>query len=118
MNLRTSKSTLAECDDSSDAASSSCPDSYNDHDMFGVCEAEGSCRSFVEVDPRADEKEVEQLARKETTDVRVWRLVVMAAMAGAATLVSTGGYLFLRKEEDNDFVKSVSIWSTGYKREG
>jgi hypothetical protein len=109
MNSRTSKSTLAECDDSSDAVSSACPDSYNDHDMFGVCEAEGSCRSFEEVDPRADEKEVEQLARKETTDVRVWRLVVMAAMVGAATLVSTGGYLFLRNEEDNDFVKSVSI---------
>jgi hypothetical protein len=109
MTLRTSKSTLPECDDSSDAASS-CPDSYDDQDMFGVCEAEGSCHSFVEADPRADEKEVEQMARKETTDVRVWRLVVMAAMVGAATLVSTGAYMFLRKEEENDFVKSVSIW--------
>jgi hypothetical protein len=34
----------------------------------------------------------------------------MAAMVGAATLVSTGAYMFLRKEEENDFVKSVSIW--------
>jgi hypothetical protein len=104
-----SKLTLPECDDSSGDAAS-CNESYDDHDMFGKCEAEGSCQSFVEVDPRAEEKEVEQLARRETTDVRVWRLVVMAAMVGAATLVSTGAYIVLRKEEVNDFNKSVSIW--------
>jgi hypothetical protein len=76
-----------------------------------VCEAEGSCKSFEEVDPRADEKEVEQLARRETMDVRVWRLVVLAAMVGAAILVSTGAYMLLVNEEDNDFVESVSIYN-------
>jgi hypothetical protein len=107
---RVSKSTLPECYDSSGDAAS-CNESYDDHDMFGKCgEAEGSCQSFVEVDPRAEEKEVERLARRETTDVRVWRLVVVAAMVGAATLVSTGAYIILRKEEVNDFDKSVSIW--------
>jgi hypothetical protein len=106
MKLGVSKSISPESDD----GSASCPKSYDDHDMFGVCEAEGSCRSFEEADERADEKEVEQLARRETTDVRIWRLVVLAAMVGAATLVSTGAYVFLRKEEHDDFVKSVSIW--------
>jgi hypothetical protein len=48
--------------------------------------------------------------RRETTDVRVWRLVVLAAMVGTATLVSTGSFVFLRKEEHDDFVESVSIW--------
>jgi hypothetical protein len=48
--------------------------------------------------------------RRETADVRVWRLVVLAAMAGTATLVSTGLFLFLRKKEHDGFVESVSIW--------
>jgi hypothetical protein len=107
MKSRMSTSTPLESDDSS---GSSYPASYDDDDMFGVCEAEGSCRSFGEADSRADEKEVEQLARRETTDVRVWRLVVLAAMVGAATLVSTGAYMLLRNEEENDFVESVSIY--------
>jgi hypothetical protein len=109
MKSRKGTSTPRESDDSS--GSDSFPESYDDNDMFGVCEAEGSCKSFEEVDPRADEKEVEQLARRETMDVRVWRLVVLAAMVGAAILVSTGAYMLLVNEEDNDFVESVSIYN-------
>jgi hypothetical protein len=74
-------------------------------DMFGV--SEGSCSSFTEADPFDEEKEVKEMTRKETTDVRVWRLVILAAMVGAATLVSTGTYIFLRKAEDDNFVDSV-----------
>jgi hypothetical protein len=107
MKWRLSKSTLpVESDDSSDPGS--CPEScYDDN------ETEGSVRSLGEADPRADEKEVEQLARRETIDVRVWRLVVLAAMVGTATMVSTGAYIFLRKQEHDDFVESVSTWYNG-----
>jgi hypothetical protein len=54
-------------------------------------------------------KEVHKLAQKETTRVRMGKLLVLVSILAAAALVSTGTYIFLKKEEDDDYNDSVSI---------
>jgi hypothetical protein len=51
-------------------------------------------------------KEVEDMARIETKNMRAWKLVVFLTIVATATLVSTGTYIFLKDDEDSDFKES------------
>jgi hypothetical protein len=52
---------------------------------------------------RDEHAEIHQLARRETRRVRVWRRNVFLVLAGAAALVTTLTYLFLRNQEEKIF---------------
>jgi hypothetical protein len=65
--------------------------------------------SEKEEDERDEVKEVHKLAQKETARVRMGKLLVLVSILATAALVSTGTYIFLKKEEDADYNKSVSI---------
>ena len=56
----------------------------------------------------AEATKVKEAAKKETSFMRVFKGVVLLSIFLAATLVSTGSYLLLTKEEDDDFAESVS----------
>jgi hypothetical protein len=65
--------------------------------------------SEKEEDERDEVKEVHKLAQKETARVRMGKLLVLVSILATAALVSTGTYIFLKKEEDADYNKSVRI---------
>jgi hypothetical protein len=65
--------------------------------------------SEKEEDERDEVKEVHKLAQKETARVRMGKLLVLVSILATAALVSTGTYIFLKKEEDDDYNDSVSF---------
>jgi hypothetical protein len=48
-------------------------------------------------------KEVEEMAKMETQNMRVWKYVVTLTVLVTAILVSAGTYIFLKGEEDSNF---------------
>ena len=54
-------------------------------------------------------QEVRAVAKSEYEGVRLWKLIVLLLMAITAVLVSTGTYIFLRREEDDDYTDSVRL---------
>jgi hypothetical protein len=58
---------------------------------------------------RDEVKEVKRLAHKETSHVRLGKLLVLVSILATAALVSTGTYIVLKDQEDDDFTHSVSI---------
>jgi hypothetical protein len=65
--------------------------------------------SEKEEDERDEVKEVHKIAQKETARVRMGKLLVLVSILASAALVSTGTYIILKKEEDDDYNNSVSI---------
>jgi hypothetical protein len=65
--------------------------------------------SEIEEEERDEVKEVHKLAQRETARVRMGKLLVLVSILATAALVSTGTYIFLKKEEDDDYNNSVSI---------
>jgi hypothetical protein len=59
-------------------------------------------------DARDEIKEVHRRAQKETTRVRMGKLLVLLSILVTAAIVSTGTYILLKKEEDNAYEDSVS----------
>jgi hypothetical protein len=53
-------------------------------------------------------KEVEEMAKKETKIMRVWKCVVFFTILATATLVSSGTYIFLQDDEDSSFEESYN----------
>ena len=51
--------------------------------------------------------EVRAMAKHETQGVRLWKIVVLLLMSATAAVVSAGTYIFLRAEEDDDYIESV-----------
>jgi hypothetical protein len=51
-------------------------------------------------------KEVQEMAKKETKNMRVWKVVVSITVLLTAILVSTGTYIFLEGDEDSNFEDS------------
>jgi hypothetical protein len=49
------------------------------------------------------------LARKETKNVLVWKLVVLVMLLVTSAMVCAGTYIILNKAEDTDYQDSVSI---------
>jgi hypothetical protein len=60
-------------------------------------------------DSRDEVKEVHKRARKETTRVRMGKLLVLLSILVTAAIVSAGTYILLKKEEDNAYEDSVSV---------
>ena len=56
-----------------------------------------------------EEKEIKEIARKETRSVRRWRLIVVSLMAITGGILSTVTYRLLRGENTDDYLDAVSI---------
>lgn len=54
-------------------------------------------------------KEVEQMSKKETNNMRAWKLIVVLTIIVTASLVSAGTYIFLKQNEDSTYDESVSL---------
>ena len=85
-------------------------------DTSDYSNAASSVVSFFsdENDPRSarkaleNEKElVEELTKKETRKVKIWRRNVFIVLGLTAALVTTMTYIFLRKQDGDDFDSSV-----------
>jgi hypothetical protein len=59
-------------------------------------------------DARDEVKEVHKRARKETTRVRMGKLLVLLSILVTAAIVSAGTYILLKKDEDDAYEDSVS----------
>jgi hypothetical protein len=57
-------------------------------------------------------KEVEEMAKIETKNMRRWKLVVFLTILATATLVSTGTYMFLKDDEDSSFEESYNSFAS------
>jgi hypothetical protein len=57
-------------------------------------------------------KEVEDMARKETKNMRAWKVVVFLTILALATLVSAGTYMFLKTDEDSSFEESYDAFAS------
>jgi hypothetical protein len=57
-------------------------------------------------------KEVEEMARIETKNMRAWKLVVFLTILAVATLVSAGTHIFLKGDEDSSFEESYNSFAS------
>lgn len=57
---------------------------------------------------RDEEKEIQKIIRKETKDVLLWREIVTGMLVITAALVTVTAYIFLSREELDDFKSGVS----------
>ena len=56
-----------------------------------------------------ENQEIEELARRETANVRAWRLIVLLVIIITGGVVTTGTFLFLKREERVDAKESVRV---------
>lgn len=52
--------------------------------------------------------EVKDIASGDTQRVRAWKMFVLVTMLSITSCVSAGAYYFLKKEENDDYLESVS----------
>jgi hypothetical protein len=79
----------------------------DDHSSSGV---------VSEAEPERDEvREVENMARKDTSRVRMWRFAVTGVLTLTAVAVTVITYRFLIEEQQNNFDTAVSVPSKGVK---
>lgn len=90
--------------DSDDAASESFDDSSHDHNDS----SEGTHRKGSD----DGMQQIEDLARKETNFLRIWRLVVLLLIMGTCAIFATGTYILLRNNQNTSTTLSVSVKSS------
>jgi hypothetical protein len=56
-------------------------------------------------------KEVQDMAKKETNNMRFWKVVVCITILAIATIVSSGTWIFLKSEEDDSFKDSYASFA-------
>ena len=54
-------------------------------------------------------KQIENLARNETSFLRIWRLVVLLLILGTCATATTGAYIFIRNGQNRAIRGSVSV---------
>jgi hypothetical protein len=54
--------------------------------------------------------EIEALARRETRQLRAWRLILLLVMLATGAMVATGTYLYIRDKEKGDRLASVRLY--------
>jgi len=57
---------------------------------------------------RDESAEIRKLAQRETTRVRIWKVILLAIIAATAAAVTAGTYRILKQEEEDDFETAVS----------
>jgi hypothetical protein len=57
-----------------------------------------------------EDEQLHLLHKKDSTEVSRWRGMVIIMLLFTASLVITTTYIFLSKEETDEFEKSVSLW--------
>jgi hypothetical protein len=60
---------------------------------------------------RDEVKEVQKLAKKETSYIRFWRLVVILSLLVTGAVVSTLTFVFLKAEEQDDYVDAYYLFA-------
>lgn len=58
---------------------------------------------------RDEVREVQKLASKDTSRINLWRYVVTLVLLATAAAVTLTTYLFLKEEENSNFVEAVSF---------
>lgn len=76
---------------------------YSTDDGIGSSAGDG-----MPSDARDEVQEVHKFARKETTRVRIGKLLVLLSILVTAGIVSAGTYILLKKEDDNAYEDSES----------
>jgi ABC-type nickel/cobalt efflux system permease component RcnA len=55
-----------------------------------------------------EKKHIETMAREETNHLRAWRFILLIAMLTASAAVTAGAFLYLKKQERDGALESVS----------
>lgn len=74
--------------------------------------------SRVDSDEPDERKEMQQLVHKENADVDMWREIVTGMLVITAALVTVTAYIYLSREEVDDFKTGVRPWLLDSYRNG
>ena len=78
---------------------------FSGDDSGGTNSEESSSSSMNDADQ--NDETVENLAKRETAFVRMWRTIVISAMVFTGSLLTTGTYLVLRNQQRNQSTQKV-----------
>jgi hypothetical protein len=80
-------------------------DSFDESDIESTSgQHEGDAK--MDTTQKDQVKEVEEMAKRETRNMRAWKAVVCITILAIATLVSAGTWIFLKSEEDSNYEDS------------
>jgi hypothetical protein len=95
--------------DDNASASSESYYSDDDDDLSGL----DSSGNGEDESSRDEEKEIQLIIRNENKAVMLWREIVTGMLVITAVLVTVTTYIFLSREEVDDFSRGVSLTSAG-----
>jgi hypothetical protein len=98
-----------QVDEGASSASGS-DDSFDGSDIestFGQHEGDAK----MDTSQKDQVKEVEDMAKRETRNMRAWKVVVCLTILIIATVVSTGTWIFLKRQEDSNYKDSYSAFA-------
>jgi hypothetical protein len=77
-------------------------DSFDDSDIMSTSgQHEGDAK--MDTTQKDQIKEVEEMAKTQTSYLRIWKVVVCITILAMASLVSAGTWIFLKSEEDSNY---------------
>jgi hypothetical protein len=88
------------------AANDDASDSSSDEELSQSTSTGANHANEMDTTQKDQVKEVEDMAKRETKNMRVWKVVVSLTVLVTAILVSTGTYIFLKGDEDSNFEDS------------
>lgn len=96
-------------DDESVSFVASADDSF-DESVIGSASASNE-RDEMHTTQKDQVKEVQDMAQKETNNMRFWKFVVCVTILAIAAIVSSGTWIFLKSEEDENFKDSYTSFA-------
>jgi hypothetical protein len=96
-------------DDESGSVSSA--DNSFDDSVIGSASTQNEGDDEMNPTQKDQVKEVQDMAKKETNNMRFWKVVVCITILATATIVSSGTWIFLRREEDDSFKDSYASFA-------
>jgi hypothetical protein len=85
------------------AANDDSSDSSSDEELSLSTSTGANHANEMDTTQKDQVKEVEEMAKRETKNMRVWKCVVSLTVLVTASLVSTGTFVFLKSDEDSNF---------------
>ena len=114
MGGKSSKPTATSSDSSFESGSGSGKDGSGSGDTFIPLKKDkhndpSQTETTVEVEERDEILEIRKQSSKETTRVRIWRVLVTLALLATAVAVTATTYILLVNQEDENFRNVVSV---------
>jgi hypothetical protein len=81
---------------------------FSEEELSVDSSSAGTGGGSILANPRDEVKEIQNLAKQETKNVRVWRFIVVAMILATGATVSTFTYRFLHDEEESNYESAVS----------